>query len=201
MPSRVTRTVTCVRAYLQRVVHEVRDHLCEPVGIGADEHAGTGPGHRERDAVLLRVRPEPVHGRGGDVGEIHLADRERELSRFEPGEIEQVAHEAFEAPRLGEDDVGRGARVGSGAVGDRLRIAADRGERRAQVVGHRQQELLLEALRPFERRGHRVDRAGEVGELVVTRGNGHSRGQVAGGHSLRGGVGIAQRLDETSAEP
>ena len=82
------------------------------------------------------------------------------------------------APRAGRGRAGRrpGVRAGAtrdeitsaarmraslaldGAVGDRFGVAADRGERRAQVVRHGEQERALEPTRDVERVGHGVDR-------------------------------------------
>ena len=59
---------------------------------------------------------------------------------------------------------GAGDVVG-GAVGDGLGVAADRGERGAQLVGDRQQELALEALGPTEVRAQGVDGVGQLVEL------------------------------------
>ena len=111
------------------------------------------------------------------------AELQRELAALELGQVEQVAHQPFESPGLGQDDARRLPGVGRGAVGDGLGVAPDRGQRRAQVVRHRQQELALEPARPFERVGHLVDRPGQGVELVGRAGVvlGHAHRQVAVG--------------------
>ena len=93
---------------------------------------------------------------------------------------------------------GRAARVDV-AVVDRLGVAADRRERRAQVVAHRQQELLLERATRSSAVGHVVDAALQLGELVVVVGRrlGHPGRQLAGGDALGRGGGVADR----SAQP
>ena len=86
---------------------------------------------------------------------------QRELVGVEAGEVEQVGDEAFEPAGLRRDHVGGAdARVHAldGAVGDGLGVAADRRERRAQVVRHAEQERALVAARDVEVVGHRVDR-------------------------------------------
>ena len=95
---------------------------------------------------------------------------QRELVRVEPGEVEQVGDEAFEPAGLRRDHVG-GADAGvlalDGAVGDRLGVAADRRQRRAQVVRHAEQERALVPAGDVEVGGHRVDRLRQAGQLVV----------------------------------
>src|SRR5439155_13010188 len=55
------------------------------------------------------------------------------------------------------------------AVADGLGVAANRRQRRAQIVRDRQQELLLEVLRALQLGGHGVDRAHEIRQLVGSR--------------------------------
>ena len=88
----------------------------------------------------------------------------------EAREVEEVGDEPFESARLGHDDLGRaqlGFRVVDGAVEDRLRVATNRRERRAEVVRHAQQESPLVPPRSVEPFCHRVDRLGQAAELVV----------------------------------
>ena len=98
------------------------------------------------------------------------AGSQRELVGVEAGEVEEVGDEPLEPARLRRDHLGGAdARVRAldRAVGDRLGVAADRRERRAQVVRHAQQERALVPLRLVELGGHRVDRVREAAELVV----------------------------------
>ena len=115
-------------------------------------------------------------GRNASTASLHHrvgVDRrgvQRELVRVEAGEVEEVGDQSFEPTRLRRDHVGGAdARVHAldGAVGDRLRVAADRRERRAEVVRHAEQERALVPAGDVEVVGHRVDRVGEAGELVV----------------------------------
>ena len=85
--------------------------------------------------------------------------REREAAGPHRGELDQIGDESVEATGFLLDDDGCPLRIAR-AVGDRLGVAADRREGRAQVVGDRQEELLLECLRTFERTGHRVHAIG-----------------------------------------
>ncbi len=88
-----------------------------------------------------------------------------------------------------------------GAVGDRLGVAADRRERRAQVVRHAEQERALVPARDVEVAGHRVDRVGEAGELVVVHVGGvDPRGEVAAGDRARGGLHGRERAGHAPGE-
>ena len=98
----------------------------------------------------------------------------------------------------------RGGRlvVGGGAVGDGLGVALDRRQRRAQVVRHREQELLLEAPRALQRVGHVVDRraSSSSSSLGAARPTGQADAQVAVGDGGRGLGRVAQRLGEAAAQ-
>ena len=154
---------------LQRVLHEVGDDLRQPLRV-----------ERGRDRrTRLDIEGDPDVGRRGPerldrvlhhrVG-VDRRRVQRELVGVEAGEVEEVGDEALEPARFRRDHVGGAdARVPTldRAVGDRLGVPADRGERRAQVVRHAQQEGSLVAARHVEVVGHRVDGEGEAGELVV----------------------------------
>ena len=67
------------------------------------------------------------------------------------------------------------------AVGDGLRVPADRRERRPQIVRHAEQEAALEPPRRLELRGHAVERARQSRQLVVgVLAEVDARGEVAG---------------------
>ena len=87
-----------------------------------------------------------------------------EVGAVHPREVEQVADEPLEPPRLGGDGRRRLPRVDR-AVLDRLRVAADRGQRRLQLVADREQEVPLRLLRLPELRGEVVERDGERRDL------------------------------------
>ena len=115
------------------------------------------------------------------------AEVEREAVGIEAGEVEQVLDEALEPPGLAADDGGGRMRVVGGPVEHGLGVAADRGERGAQLVGDRHQELALLVAGPGEIAAHRVDRLGQLGELGILAGPDlHARVQVAGGDPTGG---------------
>ena len=189
------------RRVLQRVLHEVRDDLREPIGVrvGRERRRALD---LQRDVQLHRRGPERVDRGAHGVGRVDRARRERELAGVEPGEVQQVGDEALEPAGLGRDHV-RGAGLlvvgADGAVDHRLGPAADRRERRAEVVGDAEHERALHALRVLEPRGHRVEGAGEVGQLVfgVTT-EIHPRGEVAGRDRASG---VAHGLERPGQPP
>ena len=101
------------------------------------------------------------------LGEVDLGVVHAEVGAVHPREVEQVADEPLEPPRLGGDGRRRFSRV-HGAVLDRLGIAADRGERRLQLVADREEEVPLGLLRLPELRGELVEGAGERRDLGCT---------------------------------
>ena len=109
------------------------------------------------------------------------------LARVELGQVQQVGDEPLEAAGLGGDDRGGPRGVGGRPVGDRLRIAPDRGERGPQLMGDRQEELALGVAHPGEVGRHRVEAVGQRPEFgVVPRAGPHPGVEVAGRDPLGG---------------
>ena len=158
------------RCVLQCVLHQIGDDLREPLGIGE-------PGRGIRRSVRVQREPEVGRGRAegidrflDDVPGVDRLGSQRELMGVEAREVEEIGDEPFETARLGCDHPCRaelGFLVVDGAVEDRLGVATDRRERRAEVVRHAQEERPLVAPRSVELLGHRVDRLGQAAELVV----------------------------------
>ena len=94
----------------------------------------------QRDEIRLHAA-EQAADRAGDV----LAAF---LSRVEPRQPQQVAHQSFHAQGVARDDLEeapRTRRLGA-AVEERLDVAADRGERRAQLVRDVGHEVAAHAI-------------------------------------------------------
>ena len=87
--------------------------------------------------------------------------------RLELGQVEQVAHEALQPARLGDDHVGRLSVVLDRPVLDGFGKPADGGERGPQVVRDRQEEVTLSGAPVLEALGHVVDGAGQRCELGI----------------------------------
>lgn len=107
------------------------------VDVGGDGQ----PGRLDRRADRLARRVD-------DVLDLHRADGERQGARLDPGEREQVLDEVEQAAAVAvddADDLAFGRAEGAGVrVGEDLRVAADAGQRGAQLVGDGGDELALE---------------------------------------------------------
>ena len=122
----------------ERVLDQVREHLEGAVGVG-DRGGASVRLADERDADSGRLWAVTADGLRDEAGEIDRAGMDGEGPLVQAGEVEQVADEPLEPPRLGDDD-GGSLLDGHDAVEDRLAVAADRGERRLQLVADREQE-------------------------------------------------------------
>ncbi len=179
------------------VVEEVREHLGEPCGVGG--HVQVGWHVDDVD----RASPRDPGLRDGVLDECaHVDGRERErgAATVDAAEIEQVADEGAEAFGLGEGGAQDGVVGAHDAVDEVLEQGLLRGERCAQLVRHRGDELAPLLVRVGEVGGHGVEGGGEHAHLVG-RGGGDSPGVVAGRHP-GGGVGhLAQRRGHAARQP
>ena len=106
---------------------------------------------REGELLLAELRPDHVEHGGEQLRNVDRRDAQLDPSRAQLREVEHVAHEAVEvvlAPldpaKVDELLLGHGA---THAELDELRVAADRIQRRTQLVTHRREELALGAIR------------------------------------------------------
>ena len=124
------------------VLDQVGEHLHQAVRVGPHPEGGLGAGGRHQVDAELRGRvPESIDhlvdgGRGIDRNQV-----EGEAVGVEAGEVEEVLHQALETPSLRADDAGCVGGLVGRPVDDRVGIAADRGQRRTQLVRDRQEEL------------------------------------------------------------
>ena len=131
-------------------------------GLAADAHLQIDAGARG----LLALRADRALAEGDDVD---LLDVERELARLQTGEVEQVADQPLQAPGLREHDLERRLALVlavDDAVGDRLDVALDGGQRRAQLVRDAHQEVALVLARLLELARHLLEAVRELAELV-----------------------------------
>ena len=107
-----------------------------------------------------------------------------ELGAVHAGQVEQVTDEPLQPARLEADDARRliGAER---AVGEALGVAADRCQRRLQLVAHREQEVALGLARGGQLLGHLVERHRERCELARAAG-GQRLMPLVGCESARG---------------
>ena len=146
------RAVTTPPSGVQRTALSSRlETICRmrspsPTTVGAWSNAPT-----MRHAVAPRVLAPGVQRVLEERREVDLLVEQREAVRLELGQVEQVADQAAQAVGLVADD-----RVGlvplvlgvDHVVRQRLHVAADGGQRRAQLVGHAHEEQPLVLLRP-----------------------------------------------------
>ncbi len=114
--------------------------------LSARTRQGTsGPGSERRGSIpssAARGWNPPTTWRTTSAAST-VPEVEGEAVGVEPGQVEQVLDQPLEAAGLGADDGGGRLGVVGGAVEHGVGVAADRGERRAQLVGDRQQELAF----------------------------------------------------------
>ena len=156
------------RRRVQRVRDEVRDDLQDAVAVAEHDRRARGE-HLQLDLAGARLLALGADRSLADVEEVDLLDVERELARLEAREVEQVADQALQAPGLGEHDLERGVLLLLAldhAVGDRLHVALDRRQRRAQLVRDAHQEVALVLARLLEPARHLLEAQRELAELV-----------------------------------
>ena len=123
------------RGELQRVLDQVGHDLRQPVGIGGGEEAfAPVRDHVELHVSVIGGRAKALGRLGHHLGDIGGTHVEGEAASIELRQLEQVAHQALEAARLGGDHCRRLRVVGGLALGDGLGEPSDRRERGAQVV-------------------------------------------------------------------
>ncbi len=98
------------------------------------------------------------------ASEVDRLVADAEVALLETRQVEQVAHQPLEALALERDH--RGALVDADrAVAQRLRVAADRGQRRLQLVADGEQERALALAGRLKLRLHVVEGLRQIGDL------------------------------------
>ena len=192
----VTCTGTAVRGVAPGVVEGVDQQLPQPCGVGGDDEVG-----RDRDVV--RRRPSRVRhladAVGDQPGQPDLAGLEPDDARLEPGQLQQVGHQVPQPLGLGQ---GTGEVLGVGrddAVGEVLQDGGHGGQRGAQLVRDRGDEVAPLGVDLLEVGRHPVEGGGEPADLVGG-GRADPPGVVAPRHPL-GDVGhLPQRRHHPGGE-
>ena len=183
------------------VADKVADDLQDAIAV-ADDHRQRAGLQGDLDVAFARLRALPRHDLVQQDVEIDLIGLEAEALGLQPGEVEQVADEAVEAHRLGGD---RGVGelllglVLEDAVDERVDLAADGGQGRAQLVRDAHQELPLRVARLREPHGHVREGAVDHPDLVGAPGIERHDLIAAGDGPGRQGE-AAQRAHEAQAE-
>ena len=152
--------------------------------VQVEQHAGAR--HTRADQTCAAPCTIPTRSTGARSIRKSGASRRARSSRSPTSRSSR-----FASPSITRADVG-GLVGRHDVVGQRLGVAGDRGERGAQVVRDRQQELALPSLGVAQRAGERVDRIADLDDLGrALRGQGDVA--VAGGERVRGGRRATQR--------
>ena len=145
------------------VLDQVRDDLQDAIVVGGRQAVG-GQLEVEGEAGVAGRRVVAAGDLLGYGREIDRLAAHRECALAQAGRLEQVADEPLEPRRLGADH-GSGLSGRQRIVVERLCVAADRGQRRLELVADRQQERLLGLLGLRQLRVHVVERVREVTQL------------------------------------
>ena len=166
----------------ERVREQVRDHLQHAVAVGDDRRRVGILVELEVDLAAPRLLAEARVGALDEHADVDLLRVHREPVRVELRQVEHVADEPLEPDRLAGDDVERGPLelgVVEQPVADRVDVALDRGQRRAELVRDRHQELPLALLGRRQPRRHLVELLGQAADLVAAAAGRHAHGVVA----------------------
>ncbi len=179
----------------ERVRHEVVDDLLDPVGIRHNLIRVGGDLDAQEHAACVRVvfaAAQHVLEHALDVEHAHV---ERDRFVLVAREIQQVLHDAFEAPRLAVDRL----EIPAAPIviehdlwhPERFDEAAHHRERRLQLVRHVREHLTTDLVGGSQRFvagrelvGHPVERAGDSRDLVAA-GLRRARAEIALSQSHR----------------
>ena len=164
----VSRTVTVPRGGLHLAALSSRL-------VTARSRAAGSPMTHHGSACRSKCRPAPAGGPGDgaldDLGEVDLL--QRDLGRLVAGELGEVADQRGELLDLELDVVHE---LGPGpaespplavGLGQQVQVGAQRGQRGPQLVAGVRDELALPVPGGRQRGQHRVEGAGQPGDLVV----------------------------------
>ncbi len=137
---------------LDRVLDEVVDHLLEARRVDRADRGIRRDRHLEVDALVVIPAPHRLH-HGAKIVRLqvhHLG------SLLQPLRVEELGDEIAQSPGLADHPrdprrIRRGGRIARNPPLEQLGLAEDDRQRRAQVVGGRREELLLESSRLLPR--------------------------------------------------
>ena len=138
---------------LDGVRHEVPHDLLEPVGVAHQGPRLRVHGRNQGHAFALRGRPHGVEGRPDHGHELEGLELDAQAAGHDAGDVHQLGDQARLQLGVARDRV-EGAlhrgRIRLAFRAEDVGPAQDRGERRAQLVGHGGQELVLQPARLLE---------------------------------------------------
>ena len=154
----------------KRVGEEVGDDLQHAIPVGDDDGRLTVPVDPVVDLAPARLLGERAVRMVEDAAEVDLLVPDREPVRLELREVEDVPHETLEPVRLCGHDLERRLdllRLADDALAHRLDMAANRRERRPQLVRDGHEERALELLRLGQLLDHAPEAIAELRDLVA----------------------------------
>jgi hypothetical protein len=137
---------------LDRVRQQVQQDLLEALPIGQEVRvAGHGVAiHPQLDASRGRHASDEIDRLGHEMVELHGLDGERQRSRLDAADVEDLVDQGEQMP-TGQDDLLHALELVGGEVLhlQHLREAEDGVERRAELVADPRQEVALRHARPL----------------------------------------------------
>ena len=186
MPGPSSSTLSATRSPLRLVLTST----CVPAGVWRNAFSTSArptwrircssprPGGAAVDAVAASSCPVPWAQRVelleeelGDLGEVDRLALDAQAAGVEAGEVEQLAGELRQPLDLlahAPEELPPG-RLVEVLLDEELEVAAEREERRAELVRGVRDELAARVLEPREALAHAVEGAGELAELVRAR--------------------------------
>ena len=184
-------------AVFESVVDQVHQYLVEAVRVAVD-FRGTQALIIHFDGALGVRRPCRGDGRVDNL--LHLHGLPVQAGALRAGECQQVFDQQLHAAGFLFDLVNDHVRIGSHPLAVELGVAANTGQRRAQLVGgvaDKAAHLLLFRLRVvdgfLQLRDHGVDRVRQLAHFGLPRPRGHTPIYVAVGNGQGGVFHLAQR--------
>ena len=139
------------RRAADRVLEQAREHLREPPGIGVHQDGALPRPDGEAQRLAARGLRGRVGGPPERGAEVHRLAVQLDAPLGDPREVEEVVHEPPELPGLPRDHRGVARDPGVAARLEQVPRGGHRGERVAQLVADRGEELVLAAVRVLER--------------------------------------------------
>src|SRR5712691_6604107 len=136
-------------AELGRVGEEIEHHLHQAIAVGEYRRRLVRQLERHLDAPLLEQLAHRADRVLEHLAHVDLARMPLRGAGFDLGEVQHLVDKASQALRFLDDDaeeLGALAFVQAGIVVEDLRERADRSERRAQLVSHGGNEVVLQAI-------------------------------------------------------
>ncbi len=186
----------------QRILQQILHQLAQALRIALDGRIARRPRRQvelQRNALFHQARGEPLRGAAHRVGQIDRLHVEGQRAHVGQRQFVQIVDQLGQRPHLGLQRGERRGRERAHAVLERFQLAAQDGQRRAQLVRDVGGQLAAHLLVGFERLGQPVEIAGQVADLVA-RAHLDPRRVIALGHAARGMGQAAHRRQHAARE-